>query len=139
MKVYGVRVIVRKGDKYLLVQHNQTPQYPGDVRDPEKRGLWSFPGGHFEGDESPEQAVVRELQEEFKLVVNQISYVGELSYKNKLYKVYSAKTDQEIIYFDEKEIEAYRWFSFEDVKDLTRSGLEHTGYEYSLLQSVHNS
>lgn len=32
-------------------------------------GLWDFPGGEREGDESPEQCVLRELKEEFSIVL----------------------------------------------------------------------
>lgn len=134
---YGVRVIVQKEDRFLLVQHNQVPQGPGDIRDPEKTGLWSFPGGHFEGNESAEQAVRRELQEEFNLNVHSLDYVDELQYKAKKYLVYRAKTEQGIAYHDPTEIDAYDWFTLEMVEQLAQDRLEHTGFELSLLKKLH--
>src|SRR4051794_22397561 len=46
--------IVQDGDKLLMVQ----------VENLEKLRLWTFPKGHIEKDETPEQAALREVEEE---------------------------------------------------------------------------
>jgi len=47
-------VVIRKDDKYLLVQEKQPKAY----------GLWNFPAGMVDVGESLEQAAIREAKEE---------------------------------------------------------------------------
>ncbi len=50
-----VAAIIEKKDKILIAQ-----RLKGDLE-----GRWEFPGGKYEPDESGEQAIKREIQEEF--------------------------------------------------------------------------
>lgn len=50
----GIGVIIRRGTKVLL----------GFRRNSHGDGTWSFPGGHLEFGETPEQTATREVEEE---------------------------------------------------------------------------
>src|ERR1019366_4377702 len=61
MSLVGVaEVIIIHGDRVLLVQQ----------RKPNVYGKWGFPGGHVEGNESAEEALVREVKEELGIVIS---------------------------------------------------------------------
>ncbi len=44
-------------------------------------GLWEFPGGKLEADESAEQALIREIREEIGLEVMQCDLLGEIEHQ----------------------------------------------------------
>ena len=56
---------LRKGDQILVGQRPENHSLAG---------LWEFPGGKIESNESPEQALIRELQEELGIEVE----IGDL-------------------------------------------------------------
>lgn len=98
-------LIVENG-KVLLVQQKQPWVY----------GLWGFPGGHLEPGETPQEAVVREIQEE----------LGAKLVQAKLFKVARIQTtsgELELNTFtgalrgpvtlQDHELLAYGWFSLE--------------------------
>ena len=61
MSLVGIaEVIIVHRDRVLLVQQ----------RDPRVYGKWGFPGGHVEGNESAEEALVREVKEELGIVIS---------------------------------------------------------------------
>lgn len=61
----GVGVIVCKDDKILLGKRKNT----------HGAGLWSFPGGHLEFNESIEECAIREVFEETGIVISQLEKV----------------------------------------------------------------
>lgn len=67
IKVFVVAgVILRKGDRYLLVQE----------RGKEKKGLWNWPAGRVEKGMRIEQTAVKEVKEETGLDVKLVRKVG---------------------------------------------------------------
>ena len=55
-----VAAIIEKDDKILIAQRLKG----------EFAGLWEFPGGKIEDGETPEQALIREIEEEFDTELN---------------------------------------------------------------------
>ena len=64
--VVSAGVLICQG-KFLIARRP-----PGD----DLEGLWEFPGGKVEMGETPEQALVREFQEELGIVIETGEYLG---------------------------------------------------------------
>lgn len=82
-------------------------------------GFWEFPGGKVEPSESPEQALIREIQEELSLSIRVKELVGEedYAYPTKLIRlrVYRAlvRGDEELLL---TEHDAFKWQTLEEVQ-----------------------
>ena len=71
MKTYHVvAAIIRRDGQILATQRGY-----GDYKDG-----WEFPGGKIEVDETPEQALVREIREELDMTVSVDRHVVDVSY-----------------------------------------------------------
>lgn len=78
---FGVSGIVMKNDSFLVAQRNDTK-------------AWALPGGGVENNESPEEAVIREVREETGLEVEPLSLTGiyvRSKWRNNLLFVYKCK------------------------------------------------
>ncbi|MBR0461534.1 MAG: (deoxy)nucleoside triphosphate pyrophosphohydrolase [Erysipelotrichaceae bacterium] len=62
-----VAALIRKDDKYLIARRS--------TGSPEVFGKWEFPGGKVKPDESEEEAIVREIKEEFDMDVRALRYL----------------------------------------------------------------
>jgi len=69
-----VNALLVRGSKVLLARRS-----PGRKAYP---GLWSFPGGHVEHDETLEQALVREAREEIGIVPVSHAALGDIDDPN---------------------------------------------------------
>ena len=57
---HGCKVALYLGPRLVILQRDDRPDIPFP-------GLWDFPGGGREGDESPEETLFREVREEIDL------------------------------------------------------------------------
>ena len=77
----SVAFIVIRDNLMLLEKRKKTKRdYPG---------IWSFPGGYIELNESPEQALMREAHEELIITIQEYMYICTLQFDNNgLMKIY---------------------------------------------------
>ena len=70
--------IVRKQKKLLILQR------PIDAM---LGGLWEFPGGKIQNNESRKKAVIREVMEETNLIIKNLDYLGQVQHQYSHFKV----------------------------------------------------
>lgn len=118
----GVGVIVRKDGKVLL----------GKRKNAHGAGDWSFPGGHLEYHESPEEACVREVAEETGLAIKNIKHVaftndifdGDDMHYITLYLV-ADYDGGEVVLREPEKCEGWEWFSWDNLPTPRFQGLDH--------------
>ena len=104
-----VAAVIYKGDKFMIAQRNLNKS---------QGGLWEFPGGKIEAGETGEEALKREIREEFNAEIS----VGELitevvhHYPEKDVKLYFYKAELVDEHMEVLEHEAIAWIS-KDEKD----------------------
>ena len=102
-----VAAVIYKNNKFLIAKRNSKKS---------QGGLWEFPGGKVECNETYEQALVREIKEEFDVEIKVDDYIGENIHK------YSDKTIKLIFYkatllndnIKLLEHEDYKWITKKD-------------------------
>jgi len=68
-----VAAIIKKNNLYLIVQRNKDKHL----------GLkWEFPGGKIQSNETPEEALIREIKEELNITINVHKKISEETYKD---------------------------------------------------------
>ena len=73
MEFHGVKVALLIGDKLVMHQRDNKPGLFN-------AGMWDFPGGGREGEETPEQCAIREVQEEFEMNLLPSAFVWKKGY-----------------------------------------------------------
>ena len=104
MMIEVVAGIIYKGEKFLIAKRNLKKA---------QGGYWEFPGGKIECDETKEEALVREIREEFNADILVNDFVGEVvhHYPEKDVKLFFYKAqllgeDIELL-----EHEDYKWIT----------------------------
>lgn len=84
IEVVGAAII--KEEKVLAMQRSDQMTLPG---------MWEFPGGKVEADETEQEALIREIKEELNVTINILDYINEASYDYEFgtvqLKVYTAE------------------------------------------------
>ncbi len=111
----SVGAIIKKDDKYLLVDRKKFP--PG----------WACPAGHVDEGETPEQAMIREVEEEtgltvkkYKLILHEYSAENICSrgVKGHDFFVYEITAWQGGVRLNKEEHLNISWFTAEEMKKL---------------------
>lgn len=104
-------------DKFLIAQRNLKKS---------QGGLWEFPGGKVETGETYQEALKREIKEEFHADISVGDYVGEIMhhYPEKDIKLLFYKAYLEGNEFELTEHEDYRWIHKEEKDQFTFAGAD---------------
>ncbi len=119
----GVVGIVWNNHQVLLVEHVFHPQLP-----------WGLPGGWIGFNESPQQAVTRELKEELGLNVTKTDLI--LLEKTKYHHLdiaFICQTSNDIQGIS-SELMGYRWFNFEEIPPIHKFHYDAISASHTFLQ-----
>ena len=110
------KALVRNSEGLCLVLHrgNTHPRFPGHI---------DFPGGEVEPKETPEAAIMREIQEETGLLIdpNKLKKLFAKQYQQTTHVLFEAKlTEPDAKVFLSWEHESYRWITPEELKSLPK-------------------
>ena len=94
-----------------------------DRRDISKRGEeWGFFGGGIENNETPEEALVREIKEELDYQLDEYSYLKEVHYVTSEFNItlyaFIAPLKDRLKKFNQKEGQGMKLYSLEQAKKL---------------------
>lgn len=104
--------VIKKSNKYLCVQRKAEKQLAYK---------WEFPGGKFEYNETPTQALIRELKEELAVDITNISLINNYQYDYGFgkYDLYFFKCDiiddSNIILSEHIQ---YGWFTLNEIDNI---------------------
>ena len=110
------KALVRSSEGLCLVLHrgNTHPRFPGHI---------DFPGGEVEPKETPEAAVIREIQEETGLLVDpkKLKKLFTKQYRQTTHILFEAKlTEPDAKVALSWEHKSYRWITPEELKSLPK-------------------
>ncbi|WP_462171498.1 NAD(+) diphosphatase [Pseudoalteromonas xiamenensis] len=101
-------------------------------------GVYSTLAGFVDPGESLEQAVIREVEEEAGVQVQEVEYVASQSwpFPSSIMLGFFAKTNNPEIYVDKDELDDAKWFSRKDLNDFSEWGHQEPGYKLTRKDSI---
>ncbi len=105
-----VAAIIKKENKYLLARRAKHKVHGGK---------WEFPGGKIDLYETPEQAVQRELYEEFKVKTETLKHLVSITHDYKDFKIELMAFESVVTEgdFELNDHDQIAWLSLEEISD----------------------
>lgn len=112
-----VAAVIYKGDKFMIAQRNLNKS---------QGGLWEFPGGKIEPGETGEEALKREIREEFnaEITVGKLITEVEHHYPEKDVKLYFYKAELVGEMLEVLEHEAIAWITKDEKEKYQFAGAD---------------
>jgi 8-oxo-dGTP diphosphatase len=105
MKRKGASIIfVNEENQILLVLRDDLPDLP-------YANMWDVPGGHVEQNETPEECIVREIQEEMNLVIDEFKLFSVSNFTDRVEYTFWTRADFDINDIELAEGQKIRWFT----------------------------
>src|SRR5262245_24544273 len=95
-------IVVNSRDEVLLQLRDDIPTIPYP-------NTWCLPGGHIEGEESPTECLVREMQEEMGICLENLTKFMEIHYPDGAEYFFSAQMEFDVGDIELKEGQAINW------------------------------
>ena len=105
-------LLLVKNNKFLLVKRSFSEK--------NYSGFWGLPGGSIEKNETPTDALIREIKEELGIVIPNFTLLKKYNTDNKLINVYiynSSDFDEKKIILNEEHTE-YGFFSYYEINNM---------------------
>ena len=110
----GVKVaIFNQENKLLMVRLTYYPN------------TWTFVGGGVDKNEKPEDAILRECEEEIGIKLDEVSFIKTLDFNHEYKKdtlfIYKARVNNFDFQIDRKEVAEARWFDLSDLPNMGKN------------------
>lgn len=110
MKRKGCSIIFTNNKKQiLLLLRDDIPTIPYP-------NMWDIPGGHVENGETPEECIVREIEEEMGMRIEGFQSFSVMEFDDRVEHVFWMKTELDIKKIELTEGQCLKWFSEKNVK-----------------------
>jgi 8-oxo-dGTP diphosphatase len=111
MKRKGTSIIfVNDKRRILLFLRDDKPGLP-------YRNMWDIPGGHVEDGETPEQCIVREMQEEMDLTLDSFELFSVKEFDDRIEYTFWKKANLDIEKVNLHEGQQLKWFTETEAKN----------------------
>ena len=111
MKRRGSSIIfVNEGHEILLFLRDDKPGLPFP-------NMWDLPGGHVEGNETPQACILREMKEELELDIKECRLFSVTEFPDRIEHTFWKKADFDIDGITLHEGQCLKWFTESEVNN----------------------